>query len=68
MSSFDLDPYTTECSWDGWEQSELEELSFVYAHPEEYAEVKRRVQVLRKEQEEVVLEVMFLLDQATFLF
>ncbi len=42
----------------GWlEQSELEDLSFMFAHPEEYVEVKHRVQVLCKEQEEVVLEV-----------
>jgi (p)ppGpp synthase/HD superfamily hydrolase len=42
----------------GWlEQSELEDLSFMFAHQEEYVEVKHRVQVLCKEQEEVVLEV-----------
>lgn len=38
-------------------QSELEELSFKFAYPEEYAEIKNRVETLRKEQEDVVLEV-----------
>jgi len=39
-------------------KSELEELSFMFAYPEEYEEVKHRVEVLRKKQEEVVLEVI----------
>jgi GTP pyrophosphokinase len=48
----------------GWlEQSELEDLSFMFAHPEEYVEVKHRVQVLCKEQEEVVLEAKKVLLQ-----
>jgi (p)ppGpp synthase/HD superfamily hydrolase len=38
-------------------QSELEELSFMFAYPEEHAEIKNRVESLRKEQEDVVLEV-----------
>ncbi|KAH8974451.1 hypothetical protein BDL97_01G103500 [Sphagnum fallax] len=44
-------------------QSELEDLSFMFAHPEEYVEVKHRVQVLCKEQEEVVLEAKKVLLQ-----
>lgn len=36
----------------------MEELSFMFAYPEEYEEVKHRVEVLRKKQEEVVLEVI----------
>jgi GTP pyrophosphokinase len=48
----------------GWlEQSELEDLSFMFAHQEEYVEVKHRVQVLCKEQEEVVLEAKKVLLQ-----
>ncbi|CAK9277714.1 unnamed protein product [Sphagnum jensenii] len=42
-------------------QSELEDLSFMFAHQEEYVEVKHRVQVLCKEQEEVVLELRIIL-------
>ncbi|KAH9575155.1 hypothetical protein CY35_01G097300 [Sphagnum magellanicum] len=44
-------------------KSELEDLSFMFAHPEEYLEVKHRVQVLCKEQEEVVLEAKKVLLQ-----
>lgn len=47
-------------------QSELEELSFMYAYPEEHAEIKERVEALRKKQEDVVLEVngcSFLLNE-----
>lgn len=39
-------------------QSELEDLSFMYAHGEEYRNLKERVATLCKEQEEVMLEVM----------
>jgi GTP pyrophosphokinase len=35
----------------------LEELSFMFAYPEEHAEIKNRVEALRVEQEDVVLEV-----------
>lgn len=38
-------------------QSELEELSFMYAYPEEHAEIKQWVEALRKKQEDVVSEV-----------
>uniref|UniRef100_A0A7I4B6T2 Putative GTP diphosphokinase RSH1, chloroplastic n=1 Tax=Physcomitrium patens TaxID=3218 RepID=A0A7I4B6T2_PHYPA len=37
-------------------KSELEELSFMFAYPEEHAELKLRVEALRKTQEDVVVE------------
>lgn len=38
-------------------QSELEELSFMYAYPEEHAKIKQEFEAVRKKQEDVVLEV-----------
>ncbi|KAJ7524161.1 hypothetical protein O6H91_18G080300 [Diphasiastrum complanatum] len=37
-------------------KSELEDLSFMYAHPVEYADLKKRVEEVFKEQEEMILE------------
>ena len=39
-------------------QSELENLSFMYTNPEDYAKVKRRVADLFKEHEKDLLEVV----------
>lgn len=41
-------------------QSELENLSFMYTNPQDYAKVKRRVADLYKEHEKELLEVFFL--------
>lgn len=40
-------------------QSELENLSFMYTNPQDYAKVKRRVSELRKEQEKEIEEVLY---------
>lgn len=37
-------------------KSELEELSFMYAYPEEHAKIKQEFEAVRKKQEDVVLE------------
>lgn len=52
-------------------QSELEDLSFMYSNGEEYERLKNRVLILRKEQEEVLLEVeplLFFEMTLSFLF
>eukprot|EP00850_Spirogloea_muscicola_P024179 SM000466S16656 [mRNA] locus=s466:7713:14865:+ [translate_table: standard] len=38
-------------------KSELEDLSFMYAYPEDYTKMRERIEVLRKEQEDVISEV-----------
>ena len=47
-------------------QSELENLSFMYTNPGDYAKVKRRVAKLYKEYEKELLEVMFVLFEMCF--
>eukprot|EP00897_Mesotaenium_endlicherianum_P006140 jgi/Mesen1/5554/ME000280S04685 len=45
-------------------KSELEEMSFMYAYPDQYASLKHRIDFLCKEQEEVVLEARDVLVNA----
>lgn len=42
-------------------QSELENLSFMYTKPEDYAKVKRRAAELYKEHEKELIEVILVL-------
>eukprot|EP00850_Spirogloea_muscicola_P018046 SM000161S02428 [mRNA] locus=s161:136860:144224:- [translate_table: standard] len=45
-------------------KSELEDLSFMYAYPEDYAKMRERIEVLRKEQEDVISEAKVNLKKA----
>ena len=43
--------------WLLYVQSELEDLSFMYSHPEDYANLKKRVEEVYSEHEDEALEV-----------